>query len=153
MIKLYIYNEKRRRKKMGVEVLDVRDIMTPQVVTADEETPISKISKDMEISGIGCVVITSKGKPAGIITDRDIAIKVIIGNMRPSEITAKEVMASPLTTIEPDASVEKACELLAEKGIRRLPVIEEDMLVGIISVRNILSRNPTCVSKFYPATE
>ncbi len=62
-------------------------------------------------------------------------------------------MASPLTTIEPEASVEKACELLAEKGIRRLPVIEEDMLVGIISVRNILSRNPTCVSKFYPTTE
>ncbi len=138
---------------MGVEVLDVRDIMTPQVVTADEETPISKISKDMEISGIGCVVITSKGKPAGIITDRDIAIKVIIGNRRPSEIKAKEVMDSPLITIEPDASVEKACELLAEKGIRRLPVIEEDMLVGIISVRNILSRNPTCVSKFYPTTE
>ena len=138
---------------MGVEVLDVRDIMTPQVVTEDEETPISKISKDMEVSGIGSVVITSKGKPAGIITDRDIAIKVIMENKRPDEIKAKDIMASPLTTIEPEASVEKACELLAEKGIRRLPVIEEDMLVGIISVRNILSRNPTCVSKFYPITE
>jgi len=138
---------------MGVEVLDVRDIMTPQVVTEDEETPISKIAKDMEISGVGSVVITSKGKPAGIITDRDIAIKVIRGNKGPGEIKAKDIMSSPLTTIEPDVSVERACKLLAEKGIRRLPVIEEDMLVGIISVRNILSRNPTCVSKFYPTTE
>jgi CBS domain-containing protein len=138
---------------MGVEVLDVRDIMTPQVVTEDEEAPISKISRDMEVSGIGSVVITSKGKPVGIITDRDIAIKVIMENKRPDEIKAKDIMASPLTTIKPEASVEKACELLAEKGIRRLPVIEDDKLVGVISVRNILSRNPTCVSKFYPTTE
>ncbi|MCW3134599.1 MAG: CBS domain-containing protein [Methanophagales archaeon] len=135
---------------MALEALEVRDVMTPQVVTEDEETPVTKISTDMEVSGIGSVVITKEGKPIGIITDRDIATKVIMKNRRPSEIRAKEIMSSPLTTIEPDASIEKACELLAEKSIRRLPVIEDDKLVGIISVRNILTRNPTCVSKFYP---
>ena len=89
-------------------------------------------------------------KPIGIITDRDIAIKVIMKNRRPSGIKAKEIMSSPLITIEPEASIEKACKLLAENGIRRLPVIENDKLVGIISVRNILTRKPACVSKFYP---
>jgi acetoin utilization protein AcuB len=59
-------------------------------------------------------------------------------------------MSSPLLTIEPDASLEKACKLMADEGIRRLPVVEEEKLVGIISVRNILTRNPTCVHKFYP---
>nr|QNO52323.1 putative protein [Methanosarcinales archaeon ANME-1 ERB6] len=133
-----------------MEALEVRDVMTPQVVTEDEVAPVTKISMDMEVSGIGSVVITKEGKPAGIITDRDIATKVIMKNRRPSEIKAKEIMSSPLTTIEPDASVENACKLLAENGIRRIPVIEDDKLVGIISVRNILTRNPMCVTKFYP---
>jgi CBS domain-containing protein len=135
---------------MAIEALEVRDVMTPQVVTEDEEAPVTKISMDMEVSGIGSVIITKEGKPAGIITDRDIATKVILKNKRPSEIKAKEIMSSPLTTIGPDASIEKACELLAQNGIRRVPVIEDDKLVGIISVRNILTRNPTSVSKIYP---
>nr|QNO53866.1 homoserine O-acetyltransferase [Methanosarcinales archaeon ANME-1 ERB6] len=135
---------------MAMEALEVGDVMTPQVVTEDEEAPVTKISADMEVSGIGSVVITKEGKPTGIITDRDIATKVIMKNRRPGEIKAKEIMSSPLTTIEPDASIEKACELLAENGIRRVPVIEDDKLVGIISVRNILTRNPMCVTKFYP---
>lgn len=135
---------------MMIEALEVADVMTPQVVTEEEEAPVTKISMAMAVSGIGSVVITKGGKPVGIITDRDIAIKVIMKDRKASEITAKEIMSSPLFTIEPDASIEKACELLAEKGIRRLPVIENDKLVGIISVRNILTRNPASVIKFYP---
>lgn len=135
---------------MMIEALEVADVMTPQVVTEEEEAPVTKISMAMAVSGIGSVVITKGGKPVGIITDRDIAIKVIMKDRKASEITAKEIMSFPLFTIEPDASIEKACELLAEKGIRRLPVIENDKLVGIISVRNILTRNPASVIKFYP---
>jgi len=135
---------------MAIEALEVGDVMTPKVVTEDEETPVTIISADMEVSGIGSVVITKEGKPVGIITDRDIAIKVIMKNRRPKEVKAKEIMSSPLITIGPDASIEKACALLAERSIRRLPVIDDDKLVGIISVRNILTRNPACVSKFYP---
>lgn len=67
-----------------------------------------------------------------------------------SEIKAKEIMSSPLITIKPEASVEHACELLAENKIRRMPVMENDELLGIISVRNILTRAPEHVKKFYP---
>ena len=136
---------------MAMEILEVGDVMTPKVVTEDEETAVTRLSRDMEVAGIGSVVITKKGKPVGIVTDRDIAIKVIMKDRRASEIKAKEIMSSPLITIEPDAPLEKACELMAEKGIRRLPVIDDDKLVGIISLRNILTRSPGCVSKFYPA--
>ncbi|MCW7072013.1 MAG: CBS domain-containing protein [Methanophagales archaeon] len=140
---------------MGIEAktLEVRDVMTPRVVTADEETPLTKVSTEMEVAGIGSVVITRHGKPVGIVTERDIALNVIMKDRMPSEVKVKEVMSSPLVTIDPFASVEKACELLAEKRIRRLPVVEAeaegDRLVGIISVRNILTRNPTSVTKFY----
>lgn len=135
---------------MAMEILEVGDVMTPKVVTEDEETSVTKLSRDMVVAGIGSVVITKKGKPVGIVTDRDIAIKVIMKDRKASEVKAKEIMSSPLITIEPDAPLEKACELMAEKGIRRLLVIDDDKLVGIISVRNILTRSPTSVSKFYP---
>ena len=124
--------------------------MTREVITADENTSVTKISEDMEATGIGSVVITSEGKPVGIVTDRDMAIKVILNDRETSEIKAKEIMSSPLLTIEPEASVEHACELLAKNEIRRMSVMENDELVGIISVRNILTRAPEHVKKFYP---
>jgi len=137
--------------KVVAELLEVGDIMTLKVITEDENTPVAKISEGMKVSGIGSVVITSEGKPAGIVTDRDMAIKVIMKDRKASEIKAKEIMSSPLITIAPEASVEKACELLAKNNIRRMPVMENNELVGIISVRNILTRAPEHVKKFYPA--
>jgi CBS domain-containing protein len=135
---------------MTMELLEVGDIMTPKVITADEDAPITKISKEMELTGVGSVVITKEGKPVGIVTDRDIALKVTIKDKIPREIKAKEIMSSPVITIEPDEPQESACKLMAERGIRRLLVMEKDELVGIISVRNILTRNPACIKTIYP---
>ncbi len=135
---------------MEGEILEVGDVMTPKVLTAEEDTPVTNLSKEMEISGLGSIVITKSGKPVGIVTDRDIAIKVIMHDRKGSEIKAKEIMSSPLVSIEPGVLLEKACAVLAENGIRRMPVIEDGELLGIISVRNVLTRNPTCVRRFYP---
>lgn len=135
---------------MEGEILEVGDVMTPKVLTADVDTPVTKLSKEMEIAGVGSIVITKTGKPVGIVTDRDIAIKVIMRDRKASEIKAKEIMSSPIDSIEPGVLLEKACAILADKGIRRMPVIEDGELKGIISVRNILTRNPTCVRRFYP---
>jgi CBS domain-containing protein len=135
---------------MMTEMLEVGDVMTPEVITEDEETLVTKLSMDMELAGIGSVVITKVGKPIGIVTDRDIALKIFASTRNTSEVKAKEIMSSPLITIGPDVLLEKACELMADRGIRRLPVMEDDKLVGIISLRNILTRSPKYVHKFYP---
>ncbi|MEA1998494.1 MAG: CBS domain-containing protein, partial [Euryarchaeota archaeon] len=73
---------------MEAEILEVGDVMTPKVLTADEETSVTDLSKDMEIAGLGSIVITKSGKPVGIVTDRDIAIKVIMRDRKGSEIKA-----------------------------------------------------------------
>ena len=135
---------------MAVEMLEVGDVMTPNVITEDEETPVTKLSKEMELGNIGSIVITKAGKPVGIVTDRDIAIKVCALKRNPAEVRAREIMSSPLITIERDAPLERACELLAKNGVRRLPVMDNNELVGIVSVRNILTRSPTYVHSFYP---
>ena len=86
-----------------VDLMKVRDIMTRPIIAEDDDTVVTKIAADMDELGIGSVVITSKGKPAGIITERDLALKVLLKNKRASEVKAKEIMAFPLLTIEPEA--------------------------------------------------
>jgi CBS domain-containing protein len=129
-------------------LLEVKDVMTYPAVTEDEDVSIAAISKCMKRSGIGSVVITKEGNPVGVVTDRDIVIKVIMKNRNPDTVKAKEIMASPLVTIEVDASIMGACKVLIEKGIRRLLVIDDGELVGIVSLRNILTGEPLHVRKY-----
>ena len=83
-----------------------------------------------------------------MVTDRDIVLKVIMKNRHPDTVKAKEIMTSPLVTIEVDASLMGACKILTEKGIRRLLVIDDGELVGIVNLRNILTGEPLHVRKY-----
>lgn len=130
--------------------MKVREIMSHPIVTEDEGALATEIVKDMAEMEIGSVVITSDGKPAGIITERDLALKVLLKNKRASEIKAKEIMSAPLVTVESEATVDEVTVLASEKRIKRLPVVENGVLVGIVSVRNILTRKPEYVKRFYP---
>ncbi|MDI6811777.1 MAG: CBS domain-containing protein [archaeon] len=130
--------------------MKVREIMSRPIITEDEDASVMEVAMDMAKLGIGSVVITSEGKPAGIITERDIALKVLLENKRANEVKAKEIMSSPLVTIEPEASIGEASALAARKRIKRLPVVENGVLVGIVSVRNLLTLKPEYVKRFYP---
>jgi len=129
--------------------MKVGKMMTRPIITEDEDALVTKIVEDMDELGVGSVVITSEGKPAGIITERDIALKVLLKNRRASEVKAKEIMAVPLVTIESETSVDEACKLAARKRIKRLPVVEKGVLVGIVSIRDLLTRKPEYVREFY----
>lgn len=133
---------------MAVGLLEVRDVMTSPTITENEDALVAKLSSGMKLSGIGSVVITKEDKPIGIVTDRDIVIKVIMKGKDQSMVKAKEIMSSPLITIEPDASLGYTCKFLIEYGIRRLPVIEDDELVGMVSLRNIVTTEPFNVKQY-----
>ena len=129
--------------------MKVKEMMSRPIITEDGDTIVTKIAGDMDELGVGSVVITTEGKPAGIITERDIALKVLLKDRRASEVKAKEIMAFPLVTIEAETSVDEACKLAARKRIKRLPVVENGMLVGIVSIRDLLTRKPEYVREFY----
>jgi len=114
--------------------MKVKEIMSFPAITENEDSSVAVILKHMELSRIGGVVITKEGKPVGITVNYDIAAKVILKDRIPDEVKVKEIMTSPLITVGSDASVEEACGLMAGKGIRRLPVIEDGERVGIISI-------------------
>jgi len=133
---------------MEAELLEVRDVMTYPAITEDEDASVAKIVKEMKMSGISSVAIKKGDAPVGIVTDRDVVTKVIMKGRDPGEAKAKEIMSSPLMTIESDASLGRAGKVMIEKGIRRLPVIENGELVGIVSLRNIVTREPLHVRKY-----
>jgi len=124
----------------------VKDVMTSPVVTVDEEAPSNKIAKLMDENNLGCVIITNKAKkPVGIITERDLVKRVLSKNVVPDTIKAKEIMTSPLVTIEPEATISEAARRMNRLDIRRLGVVYKGNLVGLISSRDVLGVMPELI--------
>jgi CBS domain-containing protein len=124
----------------------VKDVMTSPVVTLGEDAPSNKIAKSMDENNLGCVIITNKAKkPVGIITERDLVKRVLSKNAVPDTIKAKEIMTSPLVTIEPEATISEAARRMSRLDIRRLGVIYKGNLVGLISSRDILGVMPELI--------
>lgn len=121
----------------------VKDVMSSPAVIVDESAPVNKVAQLMDKNDLGCIVVTSKGaKPIGIITERDLVVRVLAKNARPDTIKAKKVMTSPLMTIEPDATISEAAKRMSKLDIRRLGVIYKGQLVGIISSKDVLGVMP-----------
>jgi len=124
----------------------VKDIMSSPVVTIDENETADKAAQLMDKHDVGCVIITSKqGKPLGIITERDLVVRILAKNTQPSKITAKEVMSSPLITIDPDVTLSEAARRMSRLNIRRLGVMYKGNIVGLVSSKDILAITPELI--------
>ncbi|MGQ9460843.1 MAG: CBS domain-containing protein [Candidatus Bathyarchaeaceae archaeon] len=124
----------------------VKDVMTSPVTTVDEDATIDKAAQLMAEDHIGCILVTSKeGKPLGIITESDLVTRVLAKNIQPNKLTAKEVMTSPLITIDPDETLSEAARRMSQLNIRRLGVMYKGNLVGIISSKDILGVMPELI--------
>jgi CBS domain-containing protein len=121
----------------------VRDIMSSPVVTINEDETINKAASNMDMHDLGAVIVQNKsGKSIGIITERDIVIRVVAKNLKPDTVRAKEIMTTPLVTIEPEANISDAARRMNRLDIRRLGVIYKGNLVGIISSKDVLGVMP-----------
>lgn len=121
----------------------VKDVMTSPVVTIDEEGIVHEAAKLMEKSDVGCIIVTDKkGRPEGIITERDLITRVLAKNLLANKVKAKKVMTSPLLTIDPDESLTEAARKMSRLNVRRLGVIYRGNLVGLISSKDILAVTP-----------
>jgi CBS domain-containing protein len=124
----------------------VRDIMSSPVITIDEDETSNKAALSMEKNALGAVIVTNKaGKSIGIITERDLVIRVIAKNLKPDTIKGKEIMTTPLVTIEPEATISDAARRMTRLDIRRLGVIYKGNLLGIISSKDILGVMPELI--------
>ncbi len=120
--------------------------MTRAVKTVEIEASVGEAVKKMNKFRIGSIVVvdSTKRRPLGILTERDI-LRLVEVSPAPMTDRVKEVMSRQLVTIDPSAGVEEAAGLMTRRGVKRLPVMENDELVGIITSSDIIRANPTLV--------
>ena len=124
----------------------VRDVMSSPVVTMNEDECSNKVAVAMDRGDLGAIIVTNEaGKSIGIITERDLVIRVLSKNLKPDSIKAKEIMTTPLVTIEPEATITEAARRMNRLDIRRLGVIYKGNLVGIISSKDVLGVMPELI--------
>ncbi|MCX7694506.1 MAG: CBS domain-containing protein [Caloramator sp.] len=121
--------------------MKVKDIMTREVVTVTPTTPVTEVASLMKSYNIGSVPVCEGNRVVGIITDRDIVLRDVAYGKNPSEVLARDVMTVGLTTINSDKDIHDAARLMAEKQIRRLPVVEDGRLVGMLALGDIAVTN------------
>jgi CBS domain-containing protein len=121
----------------------VRDIMAKNIKTVKPDDSVHAAVVKMNKFGIGSVIVISSGRPVGIITETNVMRRVVEPRMDPTTVWAKDIMTSPLVTIDQTAAVEEAAKIMADKNISRLPVTNGKKLVGLISSTDIVKANPT----------
>lgn len=124
----------------------IKDVMSSPVITINEEAPANQVAELMDKYALGCIIVSNKeGKPIGIITERDLVRRVLAKNTKPDSFKAREVMTSPLITIEPDKKISEAAKRMSTLNIRRLGVIYKEQLVGVLSSKDILAVIPELI--------
>mgnify|MGYP003335788492 FL=1 len=115
----------------------VNQVMSKNVLTAEKSTSLQDAAQEMNRLSVGCVIVTDESKPIGIVTERDFVTKVAAEG-RPLFTEISEVMSSPLITIDPEETIWEASEIMKEKLIHKLPVIENERIVGVITTSDIV---------------
>jgi signal-transduction protein with cAMP-binding, CBS, and nucleotidyltransferase domain len=122
--------------------VSVAEVMNKTVILMDIHSDIPSIARKTVNCEAGSVIITENRKAIGIITERDLVKNIVAEDRRPSEVNAKEIFSTPLITIEPEKSVVEASEIMLKANIKRLPVLEKDTIIGVISTTDILMVTP-----------
>jgi len=116
----------------------IKDIMVKEVVTIDANVSIRKAVRLMNKWEIGCLVVVQDGKPAGIVTERDMLKRVLVASRDPRAVEVGEVMSKPLLVMEPEKEIEDAVKLMFKHKIKKLPVVEKGRLVGLVTLTDLI---------------
>ena len=116
----------------------IREVMTSNPSSIEPSSPIAEAARIMKQEDAGVVPVTENGRLSGMVTDRDIAIRVVAEGKDPQSTTVREVASTDLVTVDPEQDLDEALRLMAQHQVRRLPVVEEDgRLVGVLAQADI----------------
>ncbi|HJJ23628.1 MAG TPA: CBS domain-containing protein, partial [Nitrosopumilus sp.] len=115
----------------------VNQVMSKNVLTVDKSASLQEAAEKMSKLNIGCVIVTDGTNPLGIVTERDFVTKVVAEG-RPLFTEISEVMSSPLITIDHEETIWEASEMMKVKGIHKLPVKENEQIIGIVTTTDIV---------------
>ncbi|MGW1529200.1 CBS domain-containing protein [Streptomyces sp. NPDC002159] len=124
----------------------VRDIMATAPVTVEPQTSVANVARLMRDQNIGAVLVTEKDHLRGLVSDRDLVVRALAQGADPEQTTVANACSDDLVTIGPDDDLDRAVEVMREYSIRRIPVVEGDHPVGIVSLGDMaIERDPRSV--------
>jgi CBS domain-containing protein len=115
----------------------IRDVMTSNPTTCEPSTTVVEAAKVMASEDVGPVPVVEGGRLVGLVTDRDLVIRVIAEGRDPNSTTLGEIATSDLVTVQPDTDLEEATRLMSQHQVRRLPVVENSRLIGIVAQADV----------------
>jgi CBS domain-containing protein len=125
--------------------LAVREVMTKEPITVSPRMRLNHAAALMKEREVSSLVVVRKDVPVGIVTEKDFVEKAVASNARPSQLTVKDIMSSPLLTVLPGVDIAEAARMMASLKIRRLGVLDEGHLVGILTEGDILKISPELI--------
>jgi CBS domain-containing protein len=115
----------------------VKEVMSSNPCAIDADKPVSYAAKMMKDENVGLAPIVEGDRLVGTLTDRDIVTRVVADGKDPSSVTAREAASSQLATVEPEQDLDEALKMMASKQVRRLPVVEDGRLVGVLAQADV----------------
>lgn len=121
----------------------LRDIMTTDVTYSNPQDPVMQAAQKMKQLNVGSIPVCDANQNViGMITDRDICLRCVADNL-PNSTPVQQVMSQNVVTASPDMTVDKAAHLMSDRQIRRLPVVENGKMVGIVAIGDLATRHPS----------
>ncbi|NHJ84186.1 MAG: CBS domain-containing protein [Asgard group archaeon] len=127
-------------------LMEISDVMTSTVHTILPDQSVEEAAIMMLDYNVGCVVLIpnkNEKRPIGIVTERDIVTRVVAIGKNPAKIRVDEIATKPVVTVSPTLEISKAMSLMAKLNIRRVIVVEENTIVGIVTYRDLLRVAPS----------
>jgi len=118
--------------------LQVKDVMVTNLVTIESWATVRKAAELMNRYDIGCLIVVGDDKPIGIVTERDMLKRVLLQLRDPRKTRISHVMSKPLITSTSQTEVREAVRLMNERRIKKLPVVEDGRLLGLVSLTDVV---------------
>jgi CBS domain-containing protein len=125
--------------------LKVEDVMVEDVVTVEDDVTVKRAVAIMNKYEIGCLVVTKRGKPVGIVTERDMLTRVLAESRNPETTKIADIVSRPLVIAEPDMDLEEAARLMFKMKVKKLPVVSDSRLVGLVTLTDIARFQPQII--------
>lgn len=125
--------------------LKVEDVMVEDVITIDPDATVKKAVSLMNENEIGCLIVVKQGKAVGIVTERDMLSRVLSLGRDPERTRVVEVMSAPLVVAEPKMELEEAARLMFKMKVKKLPVVSDSQLVGLITLTDVARFQPQII--------
>lgn len=128
--------------------IEIRDIMVDKVITTKKDATVKDVVKLMNKHEIGCLVVEENGEPVGIVTERDLLKRVLAKSKELRNMKVREIMSEPVLSVTPNVEIEDAAKLMLQNKIKKLPIVEEGKLLGLVTLTDVLRIQPQLIRKY-----